>query len=180
MESWIVWLNMNAAAVSAASTVVLVLITAWYAARTHQLVSLTSRQVRLLERANLPEVKVQVKHAMVPQLGRLQYFLSIEAANTGQRAVTVSMPVLELPGGQHMAFIDGFAHQTMSFPARLEPGSGCSVLVDLATVIHSLQSSGRRGAVELRASFSDNAGHSFRSEKFEFDIEQSRQHILEG
>jgi hypothetical protein len=175
MESWIAWLNTNSAAVQSLSTIVLVCITAWYAIRTHQLTSITQKQLELVRKAHEPDLIVTSSGALVPVPGGdLITAFSLSAANRGHLPVTVDVPYFRLPDGKTMVFPSGFFHQDGDFPRRLEPGEGCMALVRAPELANGLVREGYTGRVELRVAYRDKVGRVYESEPFEFHPEQWR------
>jgi hypothetical protein len=176
------WLNQYSAAIQALSTVVLVVITAWYAVRTHQLATFTGEQLHLAKRTLEPDVKVGLRVALVPSPvpgGPMGHLVELTAANSGVRTVTVSQPVLELEDGRNLVFTNGFYHASR-FPSKLEAGEGCQALADMGPILASLQNAGYRQRVKVKAMFKDNLGNSFRSESWDVNIPFLLKSIVEG
>lgn len=163
------WLNTYSAAVQAVSTVALVVITSWYAFRTHQLTSITNEQLELLRRSQEPELTVSFSGALVPMSdGQIIDAFSLSAANKGLLSVTVEAPFIQLPDHRTLVFPDGFFHSDSQFPCRLEPGEGCSVLITVAVLTSSIEKASLEGTVKIRGAYRDRIGTVFFSEPFDF------------
>lgn len=161
------WLNVNSAAIQAVSTVVLVAVTSWYAFRTHQLTSITNEQLKLVRRAQEPDLKVTFRGALVPMSdGQVLEAYSLSAANTGLRSVTVDVPFIKLPDRRTLVFPNGFLHSDAQFPHRLEPGESCTVLLDIGILRSSLAKAGYSGTVKIRGAFRDKTDIEFFSDEF--------------
>ncbi len=153
------WLNANAGAIQALSTIALVIITMWYAAATHG-------QLKSLRKAAQPDVLVTISFGVsTPDFTNI---ILIQAANRGQLPVTVNPPFLQLPDGKTMAFLFGFARQDRQFPAKLEPGEGCTVQLILADFPRQFIEKGHPEPLKLRAGLRDRVGNTFLSEPFSF------------
>lgn len=166
--TYLQWLNANSAAIQAVSTVVLVVITSWYALRTHQLTSLTNEQLKLVRKAQSPDLHVSFCGALVPMTnGEVVEAFSVSGANRGILPVTVDAPFIQLPDRRTIVFPRGFFHSEVQFPCRLESGEGCTVLITAAEFRSSLQRAGYSGSVKIRAAYRDKLGTVFLSESFE-------------
>lgn len=169
MEIDLQWLNVNSAAIQAVSTVVLVVVTSWYAFRTHQLTSITNEQLKLVRRTQEPDLKVSFRGALVPMRdGQVLEAFSLSAANTGLRPVTVDAPFIKLPDQRTLIFPNGFLHSEVKFPHRLEPGESCTVLLDIKDLRSSVTKAGYSGAVKIRGAFRDKTDTEFFSDEFKF------------
>jgi len=165
------WMNANAAAIQALSTVVLVLITGWYALRTHQLTSASQEQLALLRRAHEHDVEVTLSSALVPfPDGRTVEAFSLKAGNRGHRAVTLNEPVIVLPDDRTLVLMGNGLAPDGPFPRRLESGEGCSMVVAVADIIGALIQNGLRGKVQVRVRFSDKVDNRFESRPITIDI----------
>lgn len=168
MTIYLQWLNANSAAIQAISTVVLVLVTSWYALRAHQLTSLTNEQLKLLRKSQAPDLSVSFCSAFVPMSdGQVVDAFSVSAANKGILPVTVDSPFILLPDRRTMVFLGGFFHSDSKFPCRLEPGEGCSVLIAVAELTSDLKRAGYSGHVKIRGAYRDKIGTMYLSEPFE-------------
>ncbi|WP_183360872.1 hypothetical protein [Geomonas limicola] len=162
------WLNTNSAAIQAISTVVLVLVTSWYALRAHQLTSLTNEQLKLLRKSQAPDIGVSFCGALVPMGdGQIVDVFSVSAANKGLLSVTVDSPFIQLPDRRTMVFPGGYFHSDSIFPCRLEPGEGCSVLITVAELTSGLNKAGYSGRIKIRGAYRDKIGTMYLSEPFE-------------
>lgn len=173
MNGWINLLNANSGAIQAISTILLVGITTWYAIRTHQLTSLTRRQINIIEKAQQPDILVSLQFAMVNYTGQVVDVLSIAAANRGQLPVTLNIPFIKFSDGRSMVFTD-FFHKEGNFPQRLEPGDGCSVLIRTSDVLAGLLKAGYTLPVNIEASYRDKVDNIFASKPFKFDPDDFR------
>jgi hypothetical protein len=173
IDSAVAWLNTNAGAVQAIATIVLVLITAWYALRTHHLTSATQEHLRLIKRAQEPDLLVTLSFSVFfsPSGSSISCF-SLSAANRGQRPVTVEDPFIQLPNGQSAYFIHGFLHQDGPFPRRLEPGEGCSVVLRLEQLVSTVVTEGMPDPVGIKGAYRDKAGNLYTSSELSFSARE--------
>ena len=170
LTTWLQWLNAYSAAIQAVSTVVLVVVTSWYAVQTHQLTSITSQQLKLLRRSQEPDLAVSFSGALVSMSdGQVVDCYSVSAANKGLLSVTVEAPFIKLPDGRTVVFPGGYFHSDAEFPRRLDPGEGCSVMITVPVLTSSVARAGHSGPVKVRGAYRDKIGKVFLSEPFEFD-----------
>lgn len=115
-------------------------------------------------RANQPAIADKVFngfHTYGPNMSDLRLF--IEAANTGQRRVTLGSWGFKLPDGRVVVLPEPFTH--VSFPHELMPGKNCSVATDMKDLARSLVEEGFVGSVELVGFYRDQLDNEYRSPK---------------
>ncbi len=170
MNSWLQWLNTNSAAIQAASTVVLVAVTSWYAVRTHQLTSITNEQLKLIRRSQEPELTVSLCNAFAPMnTGQVLPTFTLTAANSGLLPLTVDVPYIQLPDRRTLVFTSGFLHSEVTFPHRLDAGESCTVLLDVRELISGLERAGFSNIVNIQGAYRDKVGTTFLSKPYEFE-----------
>jgi hypothetical protein len=161
------WLNVNAGAVQALATIVLVIITIVYAVLTRQIATSARVQTEILRRASAPDVSVSFSWGFrMP--GRTAVAV-LSAANEGQ-AVTLTQPSLQLPDNRTLVFPDGFDYQDVHFPVRLETGNGCQAHVHMANIVEGLVRAGFQETAEIRVVFCDQAGREYISKAVTIEI----------
>lgn len=170
MNSWLQWLNTNSAAIQAASTVVLVAVTSWYAVRTHQLTSITNEQLKLVRRSQEPELTVSLCNAFAPMnTGQVLPTFTLTAANSGLLPLTIEVPYIQLPDRRTLVFTGGFLHSEVKFPHRLDAGESCTVLLDVRELISGLERAGFSSIVNIQGAYRDKVGTTFFSKPYEFE-----------
>lgn len=113
-------------------------------------------------RARRPAITVRVYngfHTYGPDISDLRLF--IEAANTGEKPVTLSSWGFKLPDGRTVVLMEPFTNVT--FPHELLPGKNCSVAADVKDLARSLAQEGFGGKVKLIGFYRDQLDNEYRS-----------------
>jgi len=109
------------------------------------------------------QVKVTFSQGLTALPGApVLYHLSMEAANTGTRPVTLSAPFIRLPSG-HSVFFPQWWFGSSEFPCNLADGQKCTANVELGWLIDAFQQQRLTGKVALVAVFKDAAGNEYLS-----------------
>lgn len=105
-------------------------------------------------------VKVDLKFGFLtygPDLSSQMLFL--EAANIGNKEVTMSSCALRLPTKQTLVFLDPQTNKKL--PHKLPPGESLSVWSTESDITERLRSAGFKNAVKIRGVYRDAIGNSY-------------------
>lgn len=94
----------------------------------------------------------------------------IQAANPGDRAVTLQPGTIELPKGDHI--FPPQSHSNVTFPFELPEGKSCSCWIETADLARLLAEQGYRGRVKLVGCFRSAVGTEYRSKPIKFRVEE--------
>ena len=126
----------------------------------------------LERREKRPRIQVTSKLGFITIPGRpgtSDYLIYFEAANLGERAVTLNVPYLLLPDGNRLWLVR--AKRFVPFPHELLPGKNCMVWERLRGLARSLSEEGFSGEIKVVCMFGDAVGNSYKSKPIPFDID---------
>ncbi len=166
--SLLAWLNANAGAVQALTSVLLAGITTVYAGLTFSLARSTRQQAKLLKKAQEPSVRATIGVAIVDIRLEPETVLAMQATNTGQLPVTIQLPFV-IMGKEQMLALTGELVYTDTFPFRLEPGASCRVMLPAWRVARAVEKLGLKGKTKFQARFPDEAGNEYLSKPLKVD-----------
>lgn len=92
----------------------------------------------------------------------------LEAANVGERVVTLSSFGFRMPNKQ--VLILPFGNQHVSLPHELHPGKSCTMYMPVTSAIEAIVQQGYRGTVKLMPQFSAQSGAKFRGKPLKFNL----------
>ena len=95
----------------------------------------------------------------------------VTAMNTGHRTVTLRSAGLRLPNGRDM--VNFLQSGDARFPHELHSGQSCMISIPVEGVRDSLIRAGIVGKIWLTGFFRDALDKTYRSERFEFDVNSS-------
>jgi hypothetical protein len=101
--------------------------------------------------------------------GTSDYLIYFEAANVGERPVTLNKPCLILPDGRYLWLLG--AQGVEAFPHELLPGKNCTVWEELREVAMSLSKEGFSGEIKVVCMFRDAVGNSYKSKPMSFGVD---------
>jgi hypothetical protein len=116
-----------------------------------------------------PQIRVTMGTGIIglPQ-GASDAQLLVEAANIGEKAVTLSTQAqLKLPDGRRFLLPPRNTH--VQFPYELHSGKNCVTWIPLAQLAENLREAGFSGKCMLLGTYRDQIGNVYRSQPFEFD-----------
>jgi hypothetical protein len=132
---------------------------------------LSTHSLLLARREKARTIKVSISNGFLtfgPRLSELM--ILVEAANPGERTVTLHAPTLRLPDGKQMLL--PFGNSSVSFPYDLPEGKSCTAWIEAKEIAADLREHGYSGTVKFRAQFRDAVGNSFISKPWSFDINE--------
>ena len=128
---------------------------------------------RAEQREREPRIRVEIARGFMRQgdaVGPDLIFL--DAANAGDKNVTLSFPALLLPDGKYlMTPIPRGDESNVTFPCELLPGRSCSTWREAGNLARSLRKNGYSGRIEIVGEYRDAVGNSYKSKPFNFDID---------
>lgn len=125
--------------------------------------------IRVRDRAS--RVKVRVFNGFVTDNADLSDVMLIrEAANIGNRTVTLSAQGYELPDQKQLVSL--MPQSNVTFPYDLEPGKNCLTWGEIRKEARSLRESGYKGKVNLVGFYRDQTGKTYRSSPYELDVDK--------
>jgi len=101
--------------------------------------------------------------------GTSDYLIFFDAANVGERPVTLNKPCLILPDGRYLWLVG--AQGIEPFPHELLPGKSCTVWEELREVAASLSREGFSGEIKVVCMFRDAVGNSYKSKPMSFGVD---------
>jgi len=101
--------------------------------------------------------------------GTSDYLIYFEAANIGERPVTLSIPYLRLPDGRNLWMPK--VQRLEAFPHDLLPGKKCMVWEELRELARGLSEEGFSGEIKFVCTFDDAVGNSYKSKPISFDVD---------
>jgi hypothetical protein len=126
----------------------------------------------LERREKRPRIQVTTKlgFSTVPGMpGTSDYLIYFEAANVGERPVTLNVPYLLLPDGRNLWLIE--AQRFVPLPHELLPGKNFMVWEELRELARSLSGQGFSGEIKVVCMFKDAVGNSYKSKPMSFDVD---------
>jgi hypothetical protein len=126
----------------------------------------------LERREKQPRIQVTTKlgFSTVPGMpGISDYLMFFEAANVGERPVTLNIPCLLLPDGRYLWLLRAERHE--AFPHELLPGRSCMLWEELKGLARSLSEQGFSGEIKVVCIFKDAVGNSYKSKRMSFDVD---------
>jgi hypothetical protein len=103
------------------------------------------------------------------QSGTSDYLIYFEAANIGERPVTLSIPYLRLPDGRNLWMPK--VQRLVPFPHDLLPGKKCMVWEELRGLARGLSEEGFSGEIMVVCMFDDAVGNSYKSKPIRIGID---------
>jgi hypothetical protein len=132
---------------------------------------LSTHHLLLAHREKERTIKVSISNGFFtfgPRLSELM--ILVEAANPGERTVTLHAPTLRLPDGKQVVLPSG--NSSVSFPYELQEGKSCTAWIEAKELAAALRGHGYSGHVKFRAQFRDAVGNSFTSRPWSFNINE--------
>lgn len=118
-----------------------------------------------------PKVKVKVSYGFLTSGSRISdTHILVEAANIGDKPVTVSSSSLELPDGSQV--INFTNNSTSNLPSELTHGKNITFWYDVKPLASELYKRGYRSTIKIRARICDQASNVFFSKSMDFDVDE--------
>ena len=122
-------------------------------------------------RDKAPQVKVKTSYGFLtagPQISDTHILM--EAANIGEKPVTLSSAGLLLPDGSQFVIFSN--NSTQRLPCELTHGKNVTMWFDVKPLAVQLKQRGYSSTVKLRGRFSDQASNEYVGKTIEFDVER--------
>jgi len=94
-----------------------------------------------------------------------------EAANVGEKAVTLARHAFVLPDSQQIVTLQPSGVGDVQLPSELPPGKSCRSSVEISTLVAALRGHGYSGKTKLSSVYEDQTGRSYKSKPMPFNID---------
>jgi len=119
---------------------------------------------------NKRQVEVTFQWGLVGAMDKTNAMFFLNAANPGNRTVTLEGCHIELPNKKQLVM--PYTQGPIKFPHDLEEGKNCTVWFPVREVVDALVGEGYTGNVSICAVFRDALGKKYKSTPFKGDVSE--------